>query len=115
MHNTQENKNSRRIKIFNSAEIAARQVPLNTLRKLKISGLSLCLAHTKAGWFAIQDACPHQKASLSQGQLNSQNQVICPLHQYTYSLLNGAEGNCRTEACQVYEVVQEEGGLYLYL
>ncbi len=115
MHNTQDNAGRRRIKIFNSLEKATQQVPVGSLRKLKIGNITLCLANTAKGWYAIQDACPHQGASLSGGKLNQQQQVICPLHQYSYNLQTGQEGGKRTAGAQIYTVQEEEGQLYIYL
>lgn len=64
---------------------------------------------------AIADACPHQRASLSGGTLNPRLQVICPLHQYSYSLLTGEEGSKRTHPVETFAVETTEEGIFVHL
>ncbi len=106
---------TKKIRVFATSEDANKAVPPGTLRKLRIGDLSLCLANTPEGFKAIADACPHQGASLSGGRLNPRMQVICPLHQYSFSLLTGQEGSNRTAAVEIYRVETAEEGIFVHL
>ena len=106
---------TKKIRIFASEAEAAKAVPPGTLRKLKIGALTLCLANTSQGFKAISDACPHQQASLSGGTLNPRMQVICPLHQYSYSLITGEEGSKRTASAETYQVESTKEGIFVHL
>jgi len=102
-------------KIFSSKEAAFEALPLNTPRKVIISDHVLCMVRTARGIYSIQDACPHQKTSLSQGSVNAYNEIICPLHEYRFSLKHGQESNQRTQPADTYPVEVKEDGVYLYL
>lgn len=106
---------TKKIRVFATEEDAAKAVPPNTLRKLKIGDYTLCLANTPQGFMAIGDVCPHQQASLSGGTLNPRLQVICPLHQYSYSLLTGEEGRRRTANVATYKVETTKEGIFVHL
>ena len=41
-------------------------------------------------WRCFQDQCPHRLAPLSEGRINSQGQLECPYHGWSFS----GEGNC---------------------
>ncbi|MCC9167648.1 Rieske (2Fe-2S) protein [Pontibacter harenae] len=98
-------------KIFSSEEEAKAQVPQRQLKQLVIDGHSICFAHTFAGFFAVQDACPHLGHSLSKG--NYLNEVICPWHSYRYNLDNGKECDWRTRNAISYPLKIETEGLYV--
>ena len=106
---------TKKIRVFATEADANKAVPPHTLRKLRIGSLTLCLANTSQGFLAIADACPHQKASLSGGTLNAQLQVICPLHQYSYSLLTGEQGSKRTPPVETFKVETTEEGIFVHI
>ena len=105
----------KKIQIFDSPEKARESVPLNSLKKLRTKNQAFCLAHTPAGFFATNDACPHMGASLSEGRINFLNELICPLHGYRYELQSGQECQQRTSDLQTYTVELTEEGLFIYL
>lgn len=78
-------------KLFENWDEAKRQVPLNSLKQYRIGSSKVCLAHTKDGFFVVDDECTHMRASLSSGRLNDFNEVICPWHDYRYCLKTGDE------------------------
>ncbi|WP_225000080.1 Rieske 2Fe-2S domain-containing protein [Cesiribacter sp. SM1] len=106
---------TKKIRIFATEADAAKAVPPGTLRKLKIGAYTLCLANTHQGFMAISDACPHQLASLSGGTLNARLQVICPLHQKSYSLITGEEGSKRTPPAETFKVETTEEGIFVHI
>ncbi len=90
-------------------------MPVRKLQLLQIEGLSICLAHTTAGFFAVADACPHLGYSLSKGTTNYLNEVICPWHSYRYNLNNGRECEYKSRNAVTYPVEVREDGVYLGL
>lgn len=74
---------------FNQQELES-EMPANTLRRLRIGKMHICLARNIKGiFYAIQDDCPHRGAALHQGRINSQDEIICPLHAYRFDLRTG--------------------------
>jgi nitrite reductase/ring-hydroxylating ferredoxin subunit len=102
------------IKIFDSLDKAETRVSIDTPILLEIGKRKLVLIRRKTGWFAADNACPHQNESLSGGWLNSENEIICPLHEYRFSLHSGRECRGRTSDLQTYPV-KAENGLFIGL
>jgi nitrite reductase (NADH) small subunit len=70
-------------------EIAKRaDLPPGRGRTLQAGGRALALFNDGGAFFAIDDTCPHQGASLGEGLLH-EGIVICPWHCWTFSLRTG--------------------------
>lgn len=64
--------------------------------------------------FALRDQCPHKGGPLSQGIVHGRS-VSCPLHNWTIDLVSG-EAQAPDEGCTgKYEVMVENGVVYLAL
>lgn len=100
-------------KVFNSEEEAKEQVPQRQLKRFDLDGNAICFAHTFAGFFAINDSCPHLGHSLSRGTTNYLNEVICPWHSYRYNLEKGKECDYRTRNAKTYPVEVRSDGVYI--
>ena len=103
------------VTLFSNREAAEKALAPNTLRRVRIGELRICLARTEDGWFAIDDACPHRQVSLSDGHLNYLGEVVCPLHNYCYSMKSGQECQARTADAETYPLRWEAGSLQLGL
>jgi nitrite reductase (NADH) small subunit len=64
-------------------------VPMGEGRVVTVRGRRIAVFHTAAGWFALDDACPHRRGPLSDGIL-SDRCVTCPLHDRRFELATGA-------------------------
>jgi nitrite reductase/ring-hydroxylating ferredoxin subunit len=64
-------------------------LPIGALRRLEVAGRPVCLARTAEGVYAIADQCPHEGASLSEGDLIGR-EVECPLHSSRFDVRTGA-------------------------
>lgn len=100
-------------KVYASVEEATQTVPLRKLQKLEIDGRQICFAHTHAGFFAVDDACPHLGYSLSRGTTNYLNEVVCPWHSYRFNLQTGFECEYRSRNAKTHPVEVREDGIYI--
>lgn len=100
-------------KVFASEEEARAQVAVRKMQLLEIDGQAICFAHTPAGFFAVDDACPHLGHSLSRGTTNYLNEVICPWHSYRYNLATGRECEYRTRNAVQHPVEVRGDGVYI--
>ena len=100
-------------KVFSSEEDARAQVAAGKLHRLEVGGRTICFARTEAGFSAIADACPHMGHSLSRGDTNHLNEVICPWHCYRYSLESGRECDYRTRNAVLHPVEMRSDGVYI--
>lgn len=100
-------------KVFSSEEEAKAQVAVRKLHLLEVDGRAICFARTAAGFFALDDACPHMGHALSRGTTNYLNEVICPWHSYRYSLESGRECDYRTRNAVLHPVELRSDGVYI--
>ncbi len=79
----------KRLTIGRNAVEALSLIPEGVIKKLQAKSRTLGITR-KAEIFYVFDAfCPHRGASLIQGSINPQNEIICPLHQYRFELKTG--------------------------
>lgn len=77
------------------------ELPPGAMMRVEISGRRLLLANVDGRFYAADDACTHEDASLSGGVLKGEL-VKCPLHGSRFNLRTGealeepAEDNLRT-------------------
>jgi nitrite reductase/ring-hydroxylating ferredoxin subunit len=70
-------------------EVAKRgELPPGRGRSLQAGGRFIALYNDGGTFFAIDDTCPHQGASLGEGILH-EGTVICPWHAWSFSLRTG--------------------------
>lgn len=67
--------------------------------------VSLCVGLLDGRAYAIDDACPHARASLAGGDLAEGN-VACPLHGWQWNLRTGEPVHPGDPCVQIYEVRQ---------
>jgi nitrite reductase/ring-hydroxylating ferredoxin subunit len=101
------------IKIFDSLKEAEETIPVSRTKLITVGESKICLAHTKAGFYAVADSCPHLGESLSKGTTNYLNEIVCPWHSYRYHLISGSESKNRTRDAKTYKVENREDGIYL--
>ena len=68
------------------AEVDA--LPPGQGKTVRAGGFVLALFRIGDEWFALDDACPHQGASLGEGLLH-QGRVICPWHSWVFDVRHG--------------------------
>lgn len=71
------------------------------------------MARTESGVFAVQDKCPHNGASLSRGMCSKQNEIVCPLHRYSFDLKSGKATSGGAFALKTYPIEFKNDGVYL--
>ncbi len=101
------------IKIFNSPDEAEIEIPLGTSRKLIVEEKPYLIIHSTQGFTVTDELCPHQRASLVKGMLNSFEEIICPLHEYRFSLKTGIESSNRCGHLTLYQIAVKSDGLYI--
>ncbi len=69
------------------AQVSA--VPPGSSLLVEADGQFLALFNVAGSFYAIDDACPHQGASLSEGEVVRGCVVICPWHGWEFDVTNG--------------------------
>jgi 3-phenylpropionate/trans-cinnamate dioxygenase ferredoxin subunit len=67
----------------------ADEVALGEAKRVIVAGRPIAVFHAENRWYAIDDTCTHQDASLAEGYLEG-CLVECPLHASFFDLRTGA-------------------------
>lgn len=88
-------------KFHDVAPLAA--VPPGQLRGFTIGSRKIVVAHTAAGIYAADDACPHRGGPLSEGDLVG-GEILCPWHFWAFDPKTGCHTGGSKFALVTHEV-----------
>lgn len=86
-----------------------------TPRKVEVDGFPVVIVRIGDSVYALGDTCSHAEASLSEGEVYTEEKEIeCPLHGSTFVLESG-EPTClpATEPVPTFEVVLTDGDVWV--
>lgn len=61
----------------------------NGIAVAEVKGKKICLAKHADSLFAFAYKCPHAAGLLANGWIDLKGNIVCPLHQYKFSLATG--------------------------
>lgn len=61
----------------------------NNIAITEANGKKICVAKFHTGVYAFAFKCPHAGGILADGYIDATGNVVCPLHRYKYSVVNG--------------------------
>ena len=100
-------------KIFESMADIESQVPLGRATSIIKGGKKMCIAHSNEGFFAVNDKCPHNGASLGNGFCSEEGSVVCPVHRYHFDLKTGRAKSGGGDFVQTYPIEVREDGVFI--
>jgi nitrite reductase/ring-hydroxylating ferredoxin subunit len=104
----------KRFKLAENIDALTRIIPSGEKKLVRAGALSVCLLHeANGGWVAFEEACPHMGQSLTQGFINSQNEIVCPWHAYRYHLKTGNCHQSQGGKLRLFKVAVEQEGVFL--
>ena len=77
------------VKLFDSLEEANHLLAENKPTLVRANGKNICIVNRGKELLAFDNECPHQGESLHKGRINYLGEIVCPLHSYRFSLMNG--------------------------
>ncbi|MBX2846047.1 MAG: Rieske 2Fe-2S domain-containing protein [Saprospiraceae bacterium] len=89
--------------------------PPNGLKRASIKGKALCIAKRQNQYFALANKCPHAGADLSTGWLNTKEEIVCPLHRFTFHCGSGENTSGHGFYLENYPTELRSDGLWLGL
>ena len=105
----------KKVKIYQSELDLNQNVPVGTIITIELEGVTIAISHTKNGYYAFNNQCPHNKASLSDGMCNIYDEIVCPWHNYRYDLKSGNETSGHGLYLKTYHLDISDEGVYLTL
>ena len=73
----------------------------------------ICVTRTTKGLYAFGDKCPHNGASLSKGFCSPKNEIVCPLHRYSFDLDSGKATSGGAFSIKTYPIEYKNDGVYV--
>lgn len=73
----------------------------------------ITVIRTAKGLYAFGDRCPHNGASLSLGFCTKNNEIVCPLHRYSFDLETGKATSGGAFAIKIYPVEIRDTGVFV--
>lgn len=94
---------------------ASEEIAPGTMRRFDVGGRSILVANVDGRFYAADDTCTHEDASLSTGALRGAH-VTCPLHGSRFDLRTGEPlEEPAVEALRTYAVKVEHGRVLVAL
>lgn len=100
-------------KIFEKEENEEDYLSSGTFIKYQFKGEKICITRTAKGIFAFGDRCPHNGASLSLGFCTKNNEIVCPLHRYSFDLETGKATSGGAFTLKTYPLEFRNDGVYV--
>ena len=100
-------------KLFDSEVAANEQLEIGCVETMTVGRKKICIAHTTEGFFALNDKCPHNGASLGNGYCTSEGSVVCPMHRYHFDLKTGRAKSGLGDFVETYPIEIREEGVFI--
>jgi 3-phenylpropionate/trans-cinnamate dioxygenase ferredoxin subunit len=87
----------------------------NNIAIAEVNNNKISIIRTKDNLFACAHKCPHAGGILAEGFIDEDNNIICPVHSYRFSLINGRNVSGEDYHLKIYKIEKREDGLYIGL
>ena len=95
-------------------EVAAEADFMEPVRVVEYDGIDIAVFRLEDGFYAIDDECSHDEASLAEGEIVEQCQVECPLHGARFDIKTGKNLSFPAVVpVQAYPTKVENGFVYV--
>ena len=80
---------------------------------ISAGGKSICVARFEDKLYACAQKCPHAGGLMSQGSIDENGNIVCPLHRYKFSLEKGRNTSGEGYYLKTYPVEERPDGIYV--
>lgn len=88
----------------------------NNIAVTVVDGKKICIGKYNDQYFGFAYKCPHAGGILADGYIDMTGNIVCPLHRYKYSILNGRNTSGEGYYLRHWKVeVVEDDGVYIEL
>ena len=85
----------------------------NNMTVIEVNGNTISLGRYQDGLFAFAHKCPHAGSILAQGCIDGKGNVVCPLHGYRFSVINGRNVSGEGYVLKHWPVERREDGIFV--
>ena len=85
----------------------------NGLAEVNVNGKKVCVARVNDQLFACAASCPHAGARMANGTVDALGNIVCPLHRYKFSMVNGRNVSGEGYHLKTWKVEWREDGVWM--
>ena len=85
----------------------------NGIALTELDGKKICLTRYMNKLYAFAFTCPHASGPLSEGRIDPLGNVVCPVHDYRFSLQTGRDNQGEGYKMKTWPVEEKEDGIYI--
>jgi len=85
----------------------------NGMLETELEGRKFTLAKWDNQFYAFAQKCPHASGRMASGYINTQGQVVCPLHRYAFDMKNGRNTTGEGYFLKTYPIEQRPEGIFI--
>jgi 3-phenylpropionate/trans-cinnamate dioxygenase ferredoxin subunit len=87
----------------------------NNIAVVEVANKKICITRVDGQWHGFAYKCPHASGIMANGNLDSDGNIICPVHRYRFSLKNGRNTSGEGYFLKTYPIEWREGALFVGL
>ena len=85
----------------------------SNLAEIEVSGKKICVVKTSQSLAACISKCPHAGGSMSEGFLDKNENIVCPVHNYVFSLQNGRDVSGEGYHLKIFPIKINDTGIFI--
>ncbi len=85
----------------------------NSILQMAVGNKNICIIKTEKGISACAAKCPHAGGAMCEGALDKNENIICPVHRYTFNLNTGRDITGEGYYLKIYPVEIKDSGIFL--
>lgn len=85
----------------------------NGLAKIIIEKKEICVAKTSSGLKACSACCPHAGGNMAEGKIDGRQNIVCCVHNYSFSLQHGRDTFGEGYFLKIYPVREDGEGIFV--
>lgn len=96
-----------------SDDVRELNLPRSGLQNLDVAGKKVCLVLFKDDLYACASTCPHAGGILAEGYVDALGNIVCPVHKYKFSLMQGRNTSGEGYYLKTYPIERRDDGIYV--
>jgi nitrite reductase/ring-hydroxylating ferredoxin subunit len=80
---------------------------------VSVGGKNICVARFEDKLYGCASKCPHAGALMSDGWVDAQGNIVCPLHRYKFDLEKGRNTSGEGYYLKTYPIEEREEGIFI--
>ncbi len=94
-------------------EVSELEFGMNDLAEVEVAGKNICIAKKANSLAACIAKCPHAGGRMSEGFLDKNGDIVCPVHRYVFSFANGRDLSGEGYYLKIYPVKINAEGIFI--